>query len=200
MLATSSKYEAIKYHKLFEEMGDIRTAFVISSPDTREEHSEVDEENKAFVLEEWNRLIKKYGDEEKYLDKIKDEFIHGNEIELLIVVDKLLTGFDAPRASVLYIDKLLKEHNLLQAIARVNRLYEGKDFGYIVDYLGLLGDLDQALSDYSGLADFDEEDIAGAVFDIRDEIAKVKTHYTTTSKSSLPMWKIKKIRRAMRSI
>ncbi len=178
MLATSSKYEAIKYHKLFEEMGDVRTAFVISAPDTREGHSEVDEENKAFILEAWNRLLKKYGDEEKYLDKVKDEFINGEEIELLIVVDKLLTGFDAPRASVLYIDKLLKEHNLLQAIARVNRLYEGKDFGFIVDYRGLLGDLDKALNDYSGLADFDEEDIKGAVFDIREEIAKVKTYYS----------------------
>jgi len=178
MLATSSKYEAIKYHKLFEEMGDVRTAYVISAPDSREGHSEVDEENKAFILEEWNRLLKKYGDEEKYLDKVKDEFINGEEIELLIVVEKLLTGFDAPRASVLYIDKLLKEHNLLQAIARVNRLYEGKDFGFIVDYRGLLGDLDKALNDYSGLADFDEEDIEGAVFDIKEEIAKVKTYYS----------------------
>ena len=177
MLATSSKYEAIKYHKLFEEMGDVKTAFVISAPDSREGYSEVDDENKAFIQEEWSKLMKRYGDEERYLDKIKDEFINGDEIELLIVVDKLLTGFDAPRASVLYIDKLLKEHNLLQAIARVNRLYEGKDFGFIVDYRGLLGDLDKALNDYSGLADFDEEDIAGAVFDIKEEIARVKTYY-----------------------
>ena len=178
MLATSSKYEAIKYHKLFEEMGDIRTAFVISAPDSREGYSEVDDENRVFILEEWMHMMKKYGDEENYLDKIKDEFINGDEIELLIVVDKLLTGFDAPRASVLYIDKLLKEHNLLQAIARVNRLYEGKDFGFIVDYRGLLGDLDKALNDYSGLAEFDEEDIVGAVFDIKEEIAKVKTYYS----------------------
>ena len=177
MLATSSKYEAIKYHKLFEEMGDIKTAFVISAPDSREGHSEVDDENKAFIQEEWSSVMKKYGDEEKYLDKVKDEFVNGDEIELLIVVDKLLTGFDAPRATVLYIDKLLKEHNLLQAIARVNRLYEGKDFGFIVDYRGLLGDLDKALNDYSGLADFDEEDISGAVFDIKEEIARVKTYY-----------------------
>jgi len=177
MLATSSKYEAIKYHKLFEEMGDIHTAFVISAPDSREGYAEVDDENRAFIQEEWSRIMKRYGDEEKYLDKVKDEFINGDEIELLIVVDKLLTGFDAPRASVLYIDKLLKEHNLLQAIARVNRLYEGKDFGFIVDYRGLLGDLDKALNDYSGLADFDEEDIAGAVFDIKEEIARVKTYY-----------------------
>ncbi len=180
MLATNSKYEAVKYHELFEEEGDIKTAFVISASDCREGHSQVDEseENKAYVAAAWQNILKKYGDEEQYLDKVKDQFIHGEEIELLIVVDKLLTGFDAPRASVLYIDKLLKEHNLLQAIARVNRLYDGKDYGFIIDYRGLLGDLDRALSDYSGLADFDEEDIAGAVFDIKDEIAKVKTFYT----------------------
>lgn len=178
MLATSSKYEAIKYHKLFEEEGDIKTAFVISAPDSREGHSEVDDENKAFIHDEWQKVMKKYGDEDAYLDKVKDQFVNGDEVELLIVVDKLLTGFDAPRASVLYIDKLLKEHNLLQAIARVNRLYDGKDFGFIIDYRGLLGDLDKALNDYSGLADFDEEDIQGAVFDIKEEIAKVKTYYS----------------------
>ena len=178
MLATSSKYEAIKYHKLFEEEGDIKTAFVISAPDSREGHSEVDDENKAFIYDEWQKVMKKYGDEDAYLDKVKDQFVNGDEVELLIVVDKLLTGFDAPRASVLYIDKLLKEHNLLQAIARVNRLYDGKDFGFIIDYRGLLGDLDKALNDYSGLADFDAEDIQGAVFDIKEEIAKVKTYYS----------------------
>ncbi len=178
MLATSSKYEAIKYHQLFEEMGDIRTAFVISAPDSREGHSEVDDENKAFIQQAWERLMRDYGDEERYLEAIEDGFVNGDEIDLLIVVDKLLTGFDAPRATVLYIDKLLRDHNLLQAIARVNRLYEGKDFGFIVDYRGLLGDLDKALSDYSGLAEFDEEDIKGAVVDIREEIARLKTYDT----------------------
>jgi type I restriction enzyme R subunit len=180
MLATSSKYEAIMYHKLFSDEGDIKTAFVISAPDTREGHDKVDDDNKQFILAEWIKIIEKYGDEEKYIDKVKDQFIYGDEVELLIVVDKLLTGFDAPRASVLYIDKLLKEHNLLQAIARVNRLYDGKDFGFIIDYRGLLGDLDKALNDYSdaGLDNFDEEDIVGTVFDIKDEIAKVKTYYT----------------------
>lgn len=187
MLATSSKYEAIKYHKLFAEEDEIKTAFVISAPDSREGHSEVDEENKQFIQEEWTKLMKQYGDEEKYLDKIKDEFIHGDEIELLIVVDKLLTGFDAPRAAVLYVDKLLKDHNLLQAIARVNRLYEGKDFGFIIDYRGLLGDLDKALSDYSGLAEFDEEDILGAVIDIKEEIAKVKMYYTNLEELFAPV-------------
>jgi len=181
MLATSSKYEAIKYHQLFEDYySDIKTAFVISKPDSREGNEEVDEQedNKVFVNEHWDRVMQKYGDEDKFITKVKDKFIRGEEVDLLIVVDKLLTGFDAPRAGYLYIDKELKEHNLLQAIARVNRLYEGKDFGFIIDYRGLLGDLDKALTTYSGLSNFDEDDIASAVLDIKEEIARVKTHYT----------------------
>ncbi|WP_233144783.1 type I restriction endonuclease subunit R [Campylobacter pinnipediorum] len=178
MLATSSKFEAIKYHKLFEELGHIKTAFVISAPDTREGHFDEDDCNKAFINEEWSKLIKYYGSEERYLEKVKNEFINGDEIDILIVVDKLLTGFDAPRATVLYVDKELKEHNLLQAIARVNRLYDGKDFGVIIDYRGLLGNLDKALTSYSSLDMFDEADLIGAVIDIKDEIAKLKTFYS----------------------
>jgi type I restriction enzyme R subunit len=71
--------------------------------------------------------------------------------EILIVVSKLLTGFDAPRNTVLYVCKPLREHNLLQAIARVNRFYEengeDKQFGFILDYEGLLGELDGALTE-----------------------------------------------------
>ena len=159
MFATSSKYEAIKYHEIFEEYGDIRTAYVISS----NEHEELDGGNKEYVAKAWQETIKNYGSEEEYLKYVKNEFIHGDEIDLLIVVDKLLTGFDAPRASTLYIDKQLKEHNLLQAIARVNRLYDGKDYGYIVDYRGLLGELDQALTNYASLDGFDPEDLTGAL-------------------------------------
>jgi type I restriction enzyme R subunit len=81
------------------------------------------------------------------------------------VVDKLLTGFDAPRNTVLYLARRLKDHSLLQAIARVNRLYEdesgskAKDFGYIIDYVGVLGELDQALTTYSALEGFEEADL-----------------------------------------
>jgi len=178
MLATSSKFEAIKYHTLFSDLGDIKTAFVISAPDSREGYENIDDDNKTFINDEWQKIINKYGDEDRYLEKIQDEFIHGDELELLIVVDKLLTGFDAPRATVLYIDKILKEHKLLQAIARVNRLYDGKDFGFIIDYRGLLGNLDTALSAYTCLDGFDEEDLVGTVVDIKNEIAKVKTFYS----------------------
>ena len=94
----------------------------------------------------------KYGNEKDYNKQIINSFKHGDHPELIIVVDKLLTGFDAPRNTVLYLTKNLKEHGLLQAIARVNRLYEGKDYGYILDYYGILGDLNQALNEYKALA------------------------------------------------
>ena len=174
MLATQRKYDAIKYHEIFEEFGEIKSAYVISS----NEHEELEGGHKEYVVKAWQETIKDYGSEEAYLKYVKDEFIYGDEIDLLIVVDKLLTGFDAPRASTLYIDKQLKEHNLLQAIARVNRLYDGKDYGYIIDYRGLLGELDQALTSYASLSGFDPEDITGAVIDVRSEIIKAKTYYT----------------------
>ena len=174
MLATQRKYDAIKYHEIFEEFGEIKSAYVISS----NEHEELEGGHKEYVAKAWQETIRGYGSEEEYLKHVKDEFIYGDEIDLLIVVDKLLTGFDAPRASTLYIDKQLKEHNLLQAIARVNRLYDGKDYGYIIDYRGLLGELDQALTSYASLNGFDPEDITGAVIDVRSEIIKAKTYYT----------------------
>ena len=174
MLATQRKYDAIKYHEIFEEFGEIKSAYVISS----NEHEELEGGHKEYVAKAWQETIKGYGSEEEYLKHVKDEFIYGDEIDLLIVVDKLLTGFDVPRASTLYIDKQLKEHNLLQAIARVNRLYDGKDYGYIIDYRGLLGELDQALTSYASLSGFDPEDITGAVIDVRSEIIKAKTYYT----------------------
>lgn len=174
MLATSSKYEAIKYHEIFEQYGELKSAYVVSS----NEYEEIDGGNKAEIATKWKETIEPHGGEENYLTYVNDEFIHGDEIDLLIVVDKLLTGFDAPRASTLYIDKQLKEHNLLQAIARVNRLSDGKDYGYIVDYRGLLGNLDEALTTYASLEGFDENDIAGAVIDVKKEIEKVKTYYT----------------------
>ena len=174
MLATQRKYDAIKYHEIFEEFGEIKSAYVISS----NEHEELEDGYKEYVAKAWQETIRGYGSEEEYLKHVKDEFVYGDEIDLLIVVDKLLTGFDAPRASTLYIDKQLKEHNLLQAIARVNRLYDGKDYGYIIDYRGLLGELDQALTSYASLSGFDPEDITGAVIDVRSEIIKAKTYYT----------------------
>ncbi|MCE3046543.1 type I restriction endonuclease subunit R [Helicobacter kayseriensis] len=177
MLATSSKYEAIKYHQIFESKDWLRSAFVISAPDMREGYEDVDEGNQDEVRKAWEGLMKKYSSEEAYMQYIQDEFVNGDEIELLIVVDKLLTGFDAPNVACLYIDKPLKEHNLLQAIARANRLFEGKDYGLIVDYRGLLEDLSEALNSYEVLAGYEEGDIAQAVISLQKQSLEVKEKY-----------------------
>ncbi len=89
----------------------------------------------------------------------------------------LLTGFDEPRNTVLYIDKPLKEHSLLQAIARVNRLFEGKEFGYIIDYRGVLGELNAALNTYNALAAFDTDDVAGIITDTSKEVKKLSLYH-----------------------
>jgi type I restriction enzyme R subunit len=180
MLATNSKIEAIRYLEAFEELGDLNCAVVISPPDQREGHEAVDEESRDKIQRFWKRMMDRYGTAENYEDTIKDEFVKGDELDLLIVVDKLLTGFDAPRATVLYVDKPMKEHTLLQAIARVNRLYEGKDYGLIIDYRGLLEKLDEAMQMYSGagLENFDPEDLKGAIYDIISIIGSLRQYYS----------------------
>ncbi|PKK96352.1 MAG: DEAD/DEAH box helicase, partial [Tenericutes bacterium HGW-Tenericutes-3] len=180
MLATNSKFDAIRYKEAFDEYGDIKTSVVISAPDMREGSDEVDGEPNDRVIKYWKKQMDSYGDPAKYEEHIKSEFVDGDEVEILIVVDKLLTGFDAPRASVLYVDKPIKEHTLLQAIARVNRIYEGKDFGLIVDYRGLLQPLDEALQMYSGagLEKYDGKDIEGALVDVVSISGKLREAYS----------------------
>jgi type I restriction enzyme R subunit len=189
MLATNSKVEAIRYLKHFEEAGDLNAAVVISPPDQREGHDAVDEESKDMVKRFWDKMMDKYGNEENYEESIKDEFVNGDDLDLLIVVDKLLTGFDAPRASIMYIDKPMKEHTLLQAIARVNRLYEGKDYGLIIDYRGLLDKLDEAMEMYSGagLENFDPKDLKGALYDVISIIGSLRQYYTDLVNIFIPV-------------
>ncbi len=172
MLACNKKIEAVKYYNIFkEEFPELEVAVVISPPDMREGEGNIDEDTNDIVKKFYINAISNYKNEEEYEETIKSKFING-DIDILIVVDKLLTGFDAPRASTLYLDKQIKEHNLLQAIARVNRLCDGKDYGYIIDYRGLLGELDKALTMYqnAGLEEFKEEDIKSSVYYIDTEI------------------------------
>lgn len=188
MLATNSKKEAIQYLEAFEELGDLNVAVVISPPDRREGHDAVDEESDNVVRKYWDRMMARYGNEEDYEQSLKEQFIHG-DLDLIIVVDKLLTGFDAPKASVLYIDKQMKEHSLLQAIARVNRLHEGKDFGLIVDYRGLLEKLDEAINMYSGagLEEYDPEDLKGALYDVKSMIGEIRQAHSQLKDVFIPV-------------
>lgn len=179
MLACNFKRDAVRYKQIFDTLCDIRTEVVISAPDMREGHDDVDESSDNFVVSFWNKMMKQYDDADDYEDTLKNQFVDG-EIDILIVCSKLLTGFDAPRTQVLYIDKELKEHGLLQAIARTNRLYEGKDFGLIVDYRGLINNLDAAMEVYSGagLENYDKADIQGVVLDIMSCVAKLRETYS----------------------
>jgi type I restriction enzyme, R subunit len=178
-LVASRKSAAIKYKKFLDDIGHVTSEVIISPPTIPEATEEVGETPTEEVQAFWDKMMQRYGSEKEYNKRITDGFKYGDSPEILIVVDKLLTGFDAPRNTVLYIAKSIREHNLLQAIARVNRLYENestganKDYGYIIDYEGLLGELDTALNTYDALAGFDAADLEGTLTDIREELKQL---------------------------
>lgn len=172
-LTAPGKREALLVKSYLDQMGKVSSEVLISAPDDRE--GEGDAATDENVLRFWKAQMAKHGNEKDYNRNVIDAFKKGDEPEIIIVVDKLLTGFDAPRNVVLYIAKSLKEHTLLQAIARVNRLHPGKDYGYIIDYHGVIGELHDALELYSELAGqlFDPEDLEGALTDVREELKQL---------------------------
>jgi type I restriction enzyme R subunit len=177
-LATSSKPTSLRYKKYLDECGLLTSEVVISAPDTREGHEDTDPERLPEVQKFWARMMERFHTEEEYNREIIEDFARPDGVDLLIVVDKLLVGFDEPRNTVLYLDKPLKDHAILQAIARVNRLYEGKEFGYVVDYRGILGELNEAIQTYDALADFESEDVAGTIADVAAEVEKLPQRHS----------------------
>lgn len=171
-IACDSKPTAIKYKKyldealeLFPESDRFESAVVMSPPDTREGNTDVDEDSMPEVAKWWKDNVGSQ-DEQAYTKGVVDRFDKDDDLKIIIVVDKLLTGFDEPKNTVLYIDKPLKEHNLIQAIARVNRLHPKKEFGLLIDYRGILSELDTTIAKYQDLASrtqggYDIDDIAG---------------------------------------
>ena len=172
-LVCQSKAAAIRYHEYLNEIGWVSSAVIMSPPDTREGEDSAYAKSTDQVKQFWERMMQEHGTAKKYADNLISRYKNQDHPEIIIVVDKLLTGFDAPRNTVLYITRNLREHTLLQAIARVNRVFEGKDFGYVIDYYGIIGELDQALTTYAGLDEFDEQDLEGVLVDISEEIAKL---------------------------
>lgn len=170
-LVTQDKSTALLYKKYLDEFDIVTSEVLISGPDEREGETDIYKENKKEVIRFWKVMMQKYGSEKEYNRLIINAFKNADHPEIIIVVDKLLTGFDAPRNTVLYLTRKLKEHTLLQAIARVNRLYDGKDFGYIIDYRGVLENLDQALDLYNALPEFDAIDLENILTDVNVEIA-----------------------------
>ncbi|WP_018129195.1 type I restriction endonuclease subunit R [Haladaptatus paucihalophilus] len=146
MVVTTSKRAAIRYKKQLDELNGPESRVIIS-------HGHNDPEE-----------VKQWAPSDTELSKYKEEFVDPDgEVELLVVCDMLLTGFDAPVAQVMYVDKPLKEHNLLQAIARVNRPFPEKNHGLIVDYYGISDDLKTAL------AMFSDDDIKHAMVPLEDK-------------------------------
>lgn len=173
-IVCNSKRTAIKYFDAIKQIGRVSCAVVISPPDDREGEDSAYTKSSDNVKKFWRAMMDQYGNSKNYEESIIRQFKHDEHPELIIVVDKLLTGFDAPKNTVLYLTRKLKGHSLLQAIARVNRLYEDKDYGYIIDYAGVISELDDALLTYSDLVDFDEKDLEGTLTGINKEIEKLE--------------------------
>jgi type I restriction enzyme, R subunit len=177
-LATSNKATALKYKKHLDDFGVVTSEIIISAPDTREGNEEVDNFKDPELEYFWKRMMERFRDEDGYNDELVAQFGAEDGFEVLIVVDKLLVGFDEPRNTVLYVDKSLKEHAVLQAIARVNRLFEGKDFGYVIDYSGMLGELNQAMKTYDALEGFETQDVLDAITDTKEEVSKLAQRHS----------------------
>jgi type I restriction enzyme, R subunit len=172
MLVSSSIYQACKFYELFIAQGFDKCAIVTSyKPSLTDIKGEETGEGLTERLKQYDIYNKMLGgkDAEKFEEEVKDTFIHRpGQMKLLIVVDKLLTGFDAPAATYLYIDKQMRDHGLFQAICRVNRLDgEDKDYGYIVDYKDLFKSLERSVHDYTSeaLDGYAKEDVEGLLSD-----------------------------------
>lgn len=142
MLAANSKLEAIRYQHFLDQTGLIKSAIIMSPPESPADTSDP-------VANWWREQVGKR--QQWYEHNALNQFASAGELDILIVVDRLLTGFDQARVAVLYIDKLLQGHGLIQAIARVNRLHVQKNHGMLVDYRGILKPLDTALRAYGEL-------------------------------------------------
>lgn len=185
-LACDSKLSAIKYKEYLDETGLFETAVVMSPPDTREGNTDIDESSMPEVAKWWKENVGNE-DEQTYTKSVIERFGSEKEngkdsLRMLIVVDKLLTGFDEPKNTVLYIDKPLKEHNLIQAIARVNRLHPSKKFGLLIDYRGILAELDTTIQKYQDLASrtqggYDINDIEGLYNAMSSEYRRLPSLY-----------------------
>jgi len=172
MLVARSIYEACRYYEIFQTFSFRKCAIVTSfEPNASSTKGEETGEGETEKIEQFEIYQKMLGgkDREKFEKAAKKLFIdEPANMQLLIVVDKLLTGFDAPSCTYLYIDKQMQDHGLFQAICRVNRTEaEDKEFGYIVDYKNLFASLNKSISDYTSDAfdNFDKADVEGLLVD-----------------------------------
>jgi type I restriction enzyme, R subunit len=178
ILVSGSIYNACRYYELFQQAGfkncAIITSFAPNYNDIKGEETGEGYTEKLMQYEIYQKMLNGKSPE-VFEDEAKKKFIdEPAQMKLLIVVDKLLTGFDAPSATYLYIDKAMKDHGLFQAICRVNRLDEDdKEHGYIIDYKDLFGSLETAINDYTSNAfeGYEKEDVEGL---LENRLAKGK--------------------------
>lgn len=179
MLVGASIYQACKFYEMFVAAGfkgkcAIVTSYTPNASDISKEDSGEGKTEKIRQYDIYRKMLADYFGEsedqamnkvEQFEKEVKEQFIKNpGQMRLLIVVDKLLTGFDAPSATYLYIDKTMKDHGLFQAICRVNRLDgDDKDYGYVIDYQDLFNSLKGAISDYTfgALDGYEKQDIEG---------------------------------------
>lgn len=183
-LVAPRKRVAIMYKKFLDEINIVSSEVLITSPDTREGEDDAFGGTSNTEVAFWKRMMDEHGTPKKYEQNIINRFKNSEKPEIIIVVDKLLTGFDEPKNTVLYLDRKLKDHTLLQAIARVNRVCDDKEFGYIVDYYGVFSNLNDALEIYT---DFDEEDLNGTYTNIADEVAKLAQRHSDVWETLKPV-------------
>jgi len=172
-LVCDKKINAIRYKEFLDEIGIVSSEVLISSIDEREGEDSAYEKSNETENKFWKKMMDEHGNSKTYEKNIISRFKNQKDPEIIIVVDKLLTGFDEPKNTVLYLTRNIQGHKLLQAIARVNRIYSDKEFGYIIDYYGVIENLDDALLMYSSFEEFDEEDLQGTLVNIADEIKKL---------------------------
>ncbi len=175
-LVTPNKITAIKFKKFFDDIGKVSTEVLISAPGEPEgEHEDAYGETPNLEVQFWDEMKARFGNERNYNQQLINSFKYDDRPEIIIVVSKLITGFDAPRNTVLYLDRRLEGHTLLQAVARVNRVYPGKDYGFIIDYEGVLQNLDAALTSYRAFAEFDDSDLGLTIVSVNEEVKKLPT-------------------------
>lgn len=178
MLVTPKKKVAILYKKYLDEIGKLSSEVLITAPDDREGEEIAYGGTAQEVKDFWRRMMDEHGTPQKYQENLISRFKNQESPELMIVVDKLLTGFDEPKVAVMYLDRNLNGHTLLQAVARVNRTCEGKDFGYIIDYYGVLRELDDALSVYSEYDEDDRDVFRETLVPVSDKIAELPQRHS----------------------
>ena len=178
MLVVPRKSIAVLYKRYLDEIGMVSSEVLITAPETREGEESSYGETSEAVKAYWKRMLEEHGTPKKYQDNLIARFKNQEHPEIMIVVDKLLTGFDEPKVAVMYLDRKLNGHTLLQAVARVNRVCDDKEFGYIIDYYGVLKELDDALELYSNYDVEEQEAFRETLEPVDTEIAKLPQRYS----------------------